>query len=126
VGKRDGNDVQYQFHVGVGGKLYTRAAGEYGHGSIILSKNTWYHAAVVVNSSNYPELYVNGIKGTWVDEVGSRPYDYSHQAVNVSVGVRWANYPITAYRFNGLIDEVRIYNRALSAEEVKRLYNMGR
>jgi arabinan endo-1,5-alpha-L-arabinosidase len=28
--------------------------------------------------------------------------------------------------FNGKIDEVRIYNRALSADEVKRLYNLGR
>ena len=29
-------------------------------------------------------------------------------------------------RFNGLIDEVRIYNRALSADEVKKLYESGR
>jgi len=28
--------------------------------------------------------------------------------------------------FNGLIDDVRIYNRALSAEEVLQLYNVGR
>jgi len=27
---------------------------------------------------------------------------------------------------NGLIDDVRIYNRALSKDEIKRLYNMGR
>ena len=33
--------------------------------------------------------------------------------------------PVAEY-FNGLIDEVRVYNRALSADEVKRLYNMGR
>jgi len=31
----------------------------------------------------------------------------------------------TSY-MNGLIDEVRIYNRALSPAEIKRLYNMGR
>ncbi len=28
--------------------------------------------------------------------------------------------------FNGLIDEVRIYNRALSADEIKQLYNLGK
>jgi beta-galactosidase len=27
--------------------------------------------------------------------------------------------------FPGLLDDVRIYNRALSADEVKRLYNMA-
>ena len=29
------------------------------------------------------------------------------------------------YFFNGLIDDVRIYDRALSAEEVQALYNLG-
>jgi hypothetical protein len=28
--------------------------------------------------------------------------------------------------FNGQLDDVRIYNRALSASEVKQLYNAGR
>ena len=28
--------------------------------------------------------------------------------------------------WNGLIDDVRVYNRALSADEIKRLYNLGR
>ena len=28
--------------------------------------------------------------------------------------------------FNGFIDDVRIYNRALSSDEIKRLYNLGR
>ena len=31
-----------------------------------------------------------------------------------------------AYQFNGLIDDVRIYNRALSAREVWALYNGGK
>jgi Concanavalin A-like lectin/glucanases superfamily len=30
------------------------------------------------------------------------------------------------YQWQGKLDDVRIYNRALSADEVKRLYNMGR
>jgi hypothetical protein len=29
------------------------------------------------------------------------------------------------YAFNGLIDEVRIYSRALSEEEIKELFQMG-
>jgi len=28
--------------------------------------------------------------------------------------------------FKGLIDEARVYNRALNSDEIKRLYNMGR
>ena len=28
--------------------------------------------------------------------------------------------------FNGLIDDVRVYNRILTTDEIKRLYNLGR
>ncbi|HEY9583994.1 MAG TPA: LamG-like jellyroll fold domain-containing protein [Candidatus Paceibacterota bacterium] len=31
-----------------------------------------------------------------------------------------------ANTFNGSIDDVRIYNRALSAGEITQLYNLGR
>ncbi len=31
-----------------------------------------------------------------------------------------------SFYFPGTIDDVRIYNRALSASEVKQLYNLGR
>jgi hypothetical protein len=34
-------------------------------------------------------------------------------------------HPPANYFFNGLIDDVRIYDRALSAEEVQALYNLG-
>jgi len=30
------------------------------------------------------------------------------------------------YYFNGTVDDVRVYNRALSASEVKQLYLMGK
>ncbi|MDP3996219.1 MAG: LamG-like jellyroll fold domain-containing protein, partial [bacterium] len=37
------------------------------------------------------------------------------------------NYPGLSSRFfNGLLDDVRIYSRALSASEIKQLYNMGK
>jgi len=36
------------------------------------------------------------------------------------------NSGVLQYMFKGLIDDVRIYNRVLSKDEIKRLYNMGR
>ena len=38
-----------------------------------------------------------------------------------SVGGGWS----TTQHLNGLLDDVRIYDRALSAEEVQVLYNLG-
>lgn len=68
---------------------------------------TWYH---VVNSSG--TLYVNGAAGS-----GQKLY-VTNISGNVVIGRdNSGNY------FSGTIDEVRIYNRSLSADEVKAHYN---
>ncbi|HEY4714989.1 MAG TPA: LamG-like jellyroll fold domain-containing protein, partial [Candidatus Paceibacterota bacterium] len=41
------------------------------------------------------------------------------------IGARLTSGALSAF-FNGTIDDVRIYNRALSATEIKQLYNLGR
>jgi len=84
------------------------------------SLNNWYFVAGVFNGSN-EYIYVNGV-------------DDDSTPGTVSGSIPSSNYGITiGYElvgasnfFDGLIDEVRVYNRALSADEVKRLYNMGR
>jgi hypothetical protein len=42
-----------------------------------------------------------------------------------TIGARWTN-GSPAYFFNGKIDEVRVYNRALSETEIQELYKMGK
>jgi hypothetical protein len=66
---------------------------------------------------------------------GSYVYGYFN-GIEVFKQTQTLNVPITSYNlelshiastaFNGLIDEVRIYNRALSAEEIKRHYEMSK
>ena len=75
----------------------------------------WYHLAVT-RSGNTFQFYINGaLVSTW----GS------------AVTIPDANGPLTIGAaegggfFNGLIDDVRIYNRALSASEVLGIYNSG-
>ena len=46
--------------------------------------------------------------------VGTIPASQVNSAVNVNIGRRTGG-----YYFNGIIDEVRIYNRALSATEIQ-------
>jgi hypothetical protein len=43
----------------------------------------------------------------------------SKNELDLAIG-RWSN--VEARYYNGLIDEVRIYNRALSSEEIKAQY----
>ena len=78
----------------------------------------WYHAVVVYTSSQKTgRLYVDGVK--LLEDGATGDLSYSS---NVIIG----DYPSASnYEFNGTMDEVKIYNRALSAEEVRFHYNRG-
>jgi hypothetical protein len=92
-------------------------------GSATLSENTWYHVAVVSNGTSY-KLYVDGQEegltvtggansGDWLDDTDQRD--------NITIGV--LKRAALDDFFNGIIDEVRIYKRALSANEIKQNMN---
>ncbi|MBI2076715.1 MAG: LamG domain-containing protein, partial [Candidatus Aenigmarchaeota archaeon] len=72
--------------------------------------NRWTHLAATYNGSN-ASLYVNGIFADSAAGTGS----INTSANPLRVGMR-SDYPNVP--FNGTIDEVRIYSRALSAAEV--------
>ncbi|MFA5102634.1 MAG: DUF2341 domain-containing protein [Candidatus Thermoplasmatota archaeon] len=126
INKRDGTDKdQYQFYLQP--YLFIRANKEFGGGTEAYPTiNTWHYGAVIVNDTNWPEIYRNAIKKTWADggtSAGPRPYDFIHRDVNVSIGARWENYPTTAYRYTGIIDEVRISNIDRSSDWLLTIYN---
>ncbi len=74
--------------------------------------DTWYHLAFTYDSnSDVVKGYVNGVK-----TVDSTYADYAPDtAKNFIIG---ANPDSLVQNFNGTIDEVRIYNRALKPEEI--------
>ena len=79
--------------------------------------NTWYHIVITHNSSdNNNILYVNGNKENEV----TKALAYS-TPVDTIIGRFYTG----SLPFKGLIDEIRIYNRVLSADEVTDLYNKG-
>lgn len=82
----------------------------------VITLNSWNHIVAAVDGSGAAVIYVNGLSVA----TGSL------QALNTTAtnplligGDSWnsGNY------FNGSIDEVRVYNRAISADEVRYLYN---
>ncbi|PLX21402.1 hypothetical protein C0584_02715 [Candidatus Parcubacteria bacterium] len=82
-----------------------------------VSSGSWTHITGVFSSSgNFQKLYVNGIEEASVDNANWDIY-YS-AANNLSIG-RNAD---GTYNVKGKIDDVRIYNRALSPGEVEDLY----
>lgn len=82
-----------------------------------LQTNQWYHITVTQDmSSTELTLYINGIEETNQSILG----DPSINDWSLFIGYRkqW-----NGEYFHGVIDDVRIYNRALSKSEVRELYN---
>ncbi|MDO8471336.1 MAG: LamG domain-containing protein [bacterium] len=88
----------------------------------VLSYNAWQYVAVVYNNSsinNVPTIYINGTSVSLTQQsfADADPCQ-SDAANNLIIG----NEPSSAYTFDGLIDDVRMYDRALSVAEIKALY----
>jgi hypothetical protein len=88
-----------------------------------LPKDTWLFITSVVDykDSNTIKLYINGILQSSSNLVD---FDFAiSDNLYMTIGARAGiyGYPMEEYH-NGLIDEVRIYNRALSHEEINILF----
>ncbi len=85
-----------------------------------ISMNVWNHLCASWtggNSVSSIALYVNGaeISGSGTDRAGSAVSDSGVSLISQ-----------TGRELDGILDEVRVYNRVLSASEIKQLYDMGR
>ncbi|MBI2543065.1 MAG: PEGA domain-containing protein [Candidatus Aenigmarchaeota archaeon] len=78
-----------------------------------LQANTWYHIAYTYDGTSR-KYYINGQLDSSHSTTGSIPASN----LNLWIARGWSG----AY-FNGIIDEVKIYNRALSATEITDEYN---
>ncbi|RLI95835.1 MAG: hypothetical protein DRO99_05315, partial [Candidatus Aenigmatarchaeota archaeon] len=94
----------------------------YGAGSDIIDSDiigndgNWHHVAVVKDGSSYYEMFVDGTSaGTYESAVTAPSIDDSR--------IGSLKYGGTNFYFNGSIDDVLVFNRSLSAEEIRSLYN---
>jgi hypothetical protein len=79
-----------------------------------LSDNEVYHIVLTYDGTTW-RAYKNSIAdGTYVGGIGGNPGTFT-----------WFGNGYDGY-YKGSLDETRIYNRALSAAEVKQLYDLGR
>ncbi|MEW6102290.1 MAG: DUF2341 domain-containing protein, partial [bacterium] len=109
LSKWEGGGWEWWF---VGNKLQFTSSGGTIETNKVFSPNQWYHIAISANGAN-TGVYVNGVIDNTgnigsIDTAGKR-----FQIATTNVG---------QYFFNGTIDEPRIYNRALSASEIRAHY----
>jgi hypothetical protein len=91
-------------------------------GAIEPIKNKWTHIALSFEGTTM-RVYINGAQVAWQGGIGPLVYDPAD--VPLTIGSDWAAGASTA-RFTGLIDEVSLYNRALTPNEIADIYNANR
>lgn len=85
-----------------------------GHpGNTTLQTNRWYHVAATWDGTDV-RIYVNGVPDNTLPDTFTSPLTTSNQALYI--GGR-----TTADRFHGLLDDVRVYNFALTADNITTL-----
>ena len=96
-------------------EVYGRCSGVGG----TAKKNEWHHLVWTVSGTSYV-LYEDGVQ---IKSGSGCSSSINAGAIHIGAGV-FMGAPNEA--FNGKIDDVRIYNRALSASEAKQLYLLGK
>src|SRR3989338_5502171 len=93
--------------------------------STFTSLGVFYNVVVTYNGSSAPSgvhIYVNGVDQALTTVTNSLTTSTQDAAVPFHIGNR--DSATGGSVMNGKIDEVRIYNRALSSSEVERLYKL--
>jgi hypothetical protein len=96
--------------------VFTSTGVFYNTNGPVLSTGVWYHLVGVFDGSSV-KIYVNGILGDSIPASGTTNTNPS----SINIGRR----ELSGHQswINGLIDDVLIYNRALSEAEIKALYD---
>lgn len=91
-----------------------------------LSADTWYHTIWLYDGSlaaaNRLKCYINNSQKTLNIE-GTIPTSLQNSTADVRVGT-WGG-TLSGRYFDGLIDEVGLWNRVLTTDEISSLYNSG-
>ena len=108
------NNDEFEFYYGSAPAwhIYTTS-------NVNLTVGNWYHVAVTFTfgSGSSIKCYVNGnlVSGSWTTGNGDSPVKINTNPLTIG-GLT------DDERINGTIDDVQLYNRALSAEEIYALY----
>lgn len=83
-----------------------------------ISTGNWYHIVAVRNGTTSMKVYINGVQNG--SDLSLSALTYASTEINgISRGGTSTEY------FDGIIDDVQIWNKALSQTEITTLYNLG-
>jgi len=116
------SNIQYLMSVNSSGQLKAQSIAS-GTSFVVeggtIQADTWHHVAVTIDSLLHARVYIDGIEVA-NGQAGAEPASGS-SAVNIG---RRGNV-LEDQLFDGIIDDVRIYGRALSASEISAIKALG-
>ncbi|MDD5750130.1 MAG: LamG domain-containing protein [Candidatus Pacebacteria bacterium] len=119
IGKNAAAAYQYNLYLNTNGSISFGVGGSTNVNTSAgaVSANNWYHIEAVSNGTT-AWIYLNGAMAT-----SGTPTSMTHQDANVYIGRFRASGSI--YSFQGIIDDVRIYNYARTVSQIAYDYNRG-
>jgi hypothetical protein len=118
IGNFTGSQGEFNIHLGASNLMQTLFdGGAKSSGFAMTDTTNWHHYAMSYNGSNYT---------IWLDNV--KKFDaVAYNATLNFTGLKMVlgGYYDNRFLYNGALDEVGVWNKALSASEVSDLYNSG-
>jgi lysophospholipase L1-like esterase len=91
------------------------------HGTTPLNDEAWHHVAVVRDGSSGKNLlYVDG----FLEDSRAVAYRAGFDSPTADLNIGWLRLN-SGYRFEGILDEIAVYGRALSASEIQEHFAVG-
>lgn len=89
--------------------------------NVTLTPNVWQHVAMVRRSGTL-YFYVNGVETT---SVTSTPNTPTNGRASIGTELDGSGNPTSSRSYQGVIDELKVFDRALDASEITSDYNSG-
>jgi hypothetical protein len=134
VGRQDGGDTNFEgryLRLKDDGEISIQIRDDTGtnlvkYSSSTVSSNSWYHIVATYDGSKAPSgfnIYIDGVNAGSSNTTDGGVNDTIGGTENFSIGARDPDGSTSSY-VDGQIDDVRIYDRALSQPEIEALYNL--
>jgi hypothetical protein len=101
---------------GLSNKFFVRVISDSDNAVLLPSANSWHHIVLTRNSNDKVDLYIDG-------QTSTRLFSDTVQSGTATFALLGNTNDGSNQLFMGKLDEVRLYNRALSPSEVQDLYN---
>jgi hypothetical protein len=109
-----------EFFFGAYGNNITTANATTAYADSVYVKTGQWYSIVYTYDGTYSRIYLNGA----LKKESKVTAAFTANTQDLFIGKNENTQGLYPYLFNGVIDEIRIYNRPINANEVKQLYDL--